>query len=458
MGGAAKLRSRQENPVWRLGGLAASPILLLLSACAGSPAIRAAERGDRAALQQAIAAREARGDLSNDEAASLAIAVAARELRSAPAKEAPDRIRDAGPCAHELDDALASRMSTHDAAGAAAALARLEGRGLGPDDLRSFAGDPDPRWRAAGVRALVRPGDQPARQRALLDADPFVRREAARASKDAGDPADLAALAEAARVDPSPIVRTEAVRAIAALAPTPGDGIANVLRDLWTGADDPLREDIAIAWASPRVWAAGGEEALRVVVASEHGPGVVEAAAAVLRRHPPDRPDEAEREVTQGAVAHIVRAIEGGSRVLRLQALAEAPLDRRDVFSAVQKAATDEDLEVRVAALGRLSEMHGSPAVVALEGLAHASSPVSADARLVLAEAGDRRVQAWIEEDLRSDRSAVKLAAATALAELGVAARAAPLLADPDASVRVRSACAIVVAGRTRPRPARDFR
>jgi HEAT repeat protein len=403
--------------------------------------MRAAERGDLAALSRAVAAREAVGDLTNDDAASLALAVADRELRTAAPQQAVDRVRDATPCAHELDAALAARMKVHDAAGAAAALARVEGRGLDVDDVRSFATDPDPRWRAVGVRALVQPGDRSARQRALLDADPHVRREAARASRDAADIADFVPLAEAARVDPVPIVRTEAVRAIAALPPTPRGDVANALRDLWTVGDDGLREDIATAWAAPSVWAAGGREALQMVLASKEGPGAVEASAAALRRH-------ADADATQAALGQLVRAIEGGPRALRIQALAETPLDAPELLAAVKKASSDDDVEVRVAALGRLAESHDARAVVDLEALARPPSAAAASARLVLAEAGDRRVQAWIEEDLRSERPEVKLAAATALAELGVAARAAPLLADPDPSVRVRSACAIFVAAR----------
>jgi len=401
----------------------------------------AAERGDRAALNVAIAARQARGDLSNGEAESIARIVADREVRTASGQEAENRIRDAGPCAHELDGALAYRMSAHDAAGAAAALARVEGRGLSVDGLRAFAADTDPRWRAVGARALVRSEDRPARQRALIDGEPLVRREAARAARDAADVSDLAALAEAARVDPAPIVRTEAVRAIAALPATPGGEVANVLRDLWTAGDDGLREDVALAWASPSVWAAGGKEALRGVVASEHGPGAVEAAAAMLRRH-------ADEEVAEVALGQLVRAIQGGARVTRLQAIAEAALDRREMRLALERAAADEDLEVKVAALARLAETRDPRSFGELEALAYPGSSVATAARLVLAGMGDRRVQTWIEEDLRSDRSEVKLAAATALAELGVAARAAPLLADADASVRVRSACAIVVAAR----------
>ncbi len=65
-------------------------------------------------------------------------------------------------------------------------------------------------------------------------------------------------------------------------------------------------------------------------------------------------------------------------------------------------------------------------------------------ARQALAGAGELRVQAWVEEDLAAASAARKLAAASALAALGRAARAAPLLTDPDPSVRTRAACTIL--------------
>jgi hypothetical protein len=69
-------------------------------------------------------------------------------------------------------------------------------------------------------------------------------------------------------------------------------------------------------------------------------------------------------------------------------------------------------------------------------------------ARLALASAGDRRVQAWIEQDLAASDPAGRLAAASALAALGVSARAAPLLADGDVRVRMRVACILISAAR----------
>jgi HEAT repeat protein len=412
------------------------------AACAGSTATRAVELGDWPSLGRAIALRQRAGDLSRSEAATLANAVADRELRTAAPAEAVRRVRDARPCAHELDGALAERMRTRDAAGAEAALARIDGRGLDLDDARVFADASTPPWRALGARALVRSEDASARLHALLDPDPRVRREAARAARDAADLADLRALAEAARLDPEPIVRTEAVRAIAALPTTPGGEVANVLRDLWTAGDDGVKEDVALAWSGSSVWAAGGREALRVIVASGHGPGVIEAAAAVLRRR------DVDEDITEAAVGQLARAIESGAPTARLQALAQAPLGRPNLRAAVTKAAGDDDFDVRVAALARLANAADSHALAELEALGQPGSQVAARARFALAGAGDRRVQAWLEQDLSSPAPEDRLGAATALATLGVAARAAPLLADVDPSVRVRAACTILMAAR----------
>jgi hypothetical protein len=412
---------------------------MTMAACAATPAMRAAEGGDRGALRAALAKLSKRGGLSNCEAASLAATVAARDLRVAPAPEAALRVRDLRSCAHEVDDALAERARTHDAAGAQSALARLESGRLDLGSAREWVNDPIAEWRAVGARGLVRREDRDVRVRSFLDPEPDVRRSAVRAARDAADPADLDALAEAARLDPQPIIRTEAVRAMGALPPAPGHRVALLLRDLWTVGDSGLREAIARAWASSSIWPSGGREALRVVLASDHGPGVVEAAGAVLGRL------DAGPELETLAASALARSIATGTRSLRLQALVQARLEVAGLRAAVESAAGDDDLEVRVAALGRLAE-HDPVAVKELEDLAQPGAPAGASARLALADAGDRRVQAWLENDLAAPAPQDRVRAAAALATLGVAARGAPLLADDDPSVRTRAACVLVTA------------
>jgi len=216
------------------------------------------------------------------------------------------------------------------------------------------------------------------------------------------------------------------------------------MKDLWQSADDGIREDIALAWAGSVLWVEGGRDALRVVIAAEHGPAAIEGAAAVLRR------SDANVAMTQEAIGHLARAIETGSLVTRLQALAQAPLDRDELLALTRKAAEDDDLQVRAAALARLVEKRDGRAIESLESLAGAASPVAGRARFALAISRDRRVQAWIEQDLAADQADQRLAAATALAVMGVAARGAPLLADGDAQVRVRAACTMMMAVRGR--------
>jgi hypothetical protein len=114
----------------------------------------------------------------------------------------------------------------------------------------------------------------------------------------------------------------------------------------------------------------------------------------------------------------------------------------------VRKAAGDDDLQVRVGALARLAEAKDPRAIEELESLSRAGSLVADRARFALAAAGDRRVQAWVEGDLAAGRPEQRLAAATELAAMGVSARGAPLLADVDASVRMRAACALMMAER----------
>jgi hypothetical protein len=436
---------------------------LTLLSC-GNPAYRAAERGDHSRLRAEIADKHDRGKLSNGEAACLARAVATRELATAKDEAtAVSRIRESRACAVELDDALEARMKTHDAAGAEAALSRLEDGRLGDGDARAWLGDPDDRWRAVGTRTLHRDEDKAARHKAILDPSPKVRRSAIRAAAEARDPADLDLLFETARVDPELLLRNEALRAMSAILRA--DAVkahaathATRLRDLWSSGDDAVREDVAVAWALAPVFENGGREALRVQIASAKGPGAIAAAGVVLRTASKDA------ELASSASALLSRTIIEGSRRDRLHAIASARATGLEL-EALRKAAKDDDLDIRVPALARMIDskqdrdaaMHELEAIAG-QGVASAKTRENppeervlqhaARARLALAYAGDVRIQAWIEQDLAAEDAHRRLGAASALAALGRPARAAPLLADADPSVRTRAACTMLVAAR----------
>jgi len=421
-------------------------------------ALRAAESGDLTMLRAEIAEGERDARLSLHETAELARAVASREVLVASQGTALDRVRELRACAPEVEGALVARMKKPDAVGAEAALALLDAGRLGEWDVRSFVASPDADWRAVGVRSLTRDEDREARRKAMLDPSPKVRRAAMHAAAVSRDPNDLAAAIEAARLDPDPMVRTDAARLMGQLARSGAD-IANRLRDLYPTADDPLREDIGAAWASPAVFPGGGREALVVLLASDLGPGALSAAGAVLRE-----PEIHDAPVQAAARAALTRAIASGSRRNRLHALAIAPLVPKpgepasvvaSMIAAVETASQDEDPDVRVSALGRLAGdlsngADRADAVKRLETLARPTGdePLASEARLALARAGDARVQAWIEEDLASKDARTRLAATSALVALGRGSRGAPVLADPDVSVRTRGACALLLAAR----------
>jgi HEAT repeat protein len=416
-------------------------VVIAVVGCSRSPEMKAASAGDAATLGRLIAAKEKAGTLTNRVAAELARVVADREVRMALGPDSVARVQDVRVCARRLDDALAARMHVHDAGGAAAALARVDSGTLSAETIRPFLTDAVGAWRAVGARGLIRREDLALRQRAFADPDPDVRRQAVRAARHAGDMSDLAALAEAARIDPEPSIRTEAVRALGALAsPSGSRDVANALRDLWMSCDEPLREDIALAWSSPALWSVGGKEALRFVVETARGRAATQAAEAALR-HP-----DVGADLMSEAVARLVEQISEGARAERLHALAVAPIDHAALMAAVTAASRDDDTVVRVAALARLAQAGRAIAVTQLEALAQPGSVAANRARFALALAGDRRVQLWLERSLDARDGNERLEAASALARLGVAARAAPLLVDPEPQVRMRVTCELMVA------------
>lgn len=435
---------RRRLAPWVLAALAVTA-----SGCA-TAAKTAAARGDEAALRTAIDRGHRAGSIDDAEAADLARIVAARDLERATAADASARVRDVRACARDLDDALEARAKVHDDAGAEAALALLDAAVWDASDARRFTNDATDAWRAVGARSLVRAEDAASRQKAMLDPAPAVRRSALRAAQLARDPADLDALFDAARRDPDPLAKNDAVRAIATSADAKTAALAVTrLRDLWTGADDALREDIATAWSMPPLAAAGGAEALRVLVAAEHGPGAIAGAAAIVRGQGFDDATRA------SAIGLLVRAIEQGSRRDTAFAVAVAPVGDPRAREALRKA-TDPttELELRLSAWSRLTESPADrpAAIAALEAFASpkADPKLAVRARLALAAAGHVRVQAWIEQDLASEDASTRLLAASALSSLGRAARGAPLLVDKDPRVRARAACTMLLARHVR--------
>jgi hypothetical protein len=164
-------------------------------------------------------------------------------------------------------------------------------------------------------------------------------------------------------------------------------------------------------------------------------------------------PKTFDAETRASALALVLRAIDQGARRDQMFGIAVVPLNDPTALAALRKAAeAPHDLDLRFAALARLTDSPADrdAAIKALEafGSPLANPRMGSRARMVLAAAGDTRIQAWIEQDLASEDPHTRLSAANALATLKRPARGAPLLADKDASVRMRAACTLLTASR----------
>ncbi len=422
--------------------------VLLSSGCGASAALRAAEAHDLGALAREIDAEAKRGELDGGDARDIAKAVATHEIENAKAADGVKALEAFARCSRALDGAFEARAKGDDEIAATAALTRLEAGLLSADDARDLAsrGGLPPAWRAVGARALVRPEDGPARRERMTDGDQAVRVAALRASADAGDLADADALAEAARLDPYPLARSLAVRAIAKTAS--GERAVLALRDLWTRAGDDLRQSIADAWATERTIDAGGRRELWWAAEHHHGAPSI-AAAAALARWKGEGWDE--------AIGVLARAVQDGPTSDRVFAIGVAPAHEPVIEEALRKAIGDKDDAVVVAVAWRLLSGFGRDTAEAKDRkalvaklLEYAKSPTTRgfQAQKALAKTGAREVLPFLDKQLSLKDTRARETTGVALVDLGELAKAAPLVADADLGVRAAVACALIEAPR----------
>ena len=414
--------------------------------CAASPALRAAESGDRAALAREIETAGKQGRIDDGEARAIARAVAEHEIRSAKGDDGQKALDAWSRCARSLDGALEGRSKDTDDLAASAALTRLEEGRLSPDDARDLASRAGlgAAWRSVATRALIRAGDGPTRRAKLLDGDQEIRVAALRASADAGDPADTDALLEAAHLDPYPLARTLAVRALAKTAS--GEGAVLALRDLWNRADEDLRQSIADAWATERMIDAGGRRELWWAAEHARGSAAI-AAAGALSRWKGEGWDE--------AVGVLTRAIQTGATAERVFAIGIAPAHEPPIEQALRDAVKDTDEAVAVAASWRLlsgvgrdvAEAKDRDAIVKrLLDLAKTPTTRGFQAQKALARAGERGVLPFLDKQVALKDTRARETTGVAFVDLREPAKAVGFVADADVGVRAAVACALLEA------------
>lgn len=406
--------------------------LSALTGCGSSIAVQAAERGDYAGLRQRLATTKKAMD--GGEARAIARAVVKHELATAKPEDAVQRIDEVRGCLVKVDDLVAQRAKTHDAAGARAAFFLLDSGIATGDKWRDEVSSEDGAWRAVGARLLVSRGQGAKRRELFLDLDARVRRSAMYAAAEAGDAADTPLLLETVRLDPDTLARDAALRAVGRIG---SRDIVLSLRDRWATGDEPLRGGIVSAWGTRAGLDAGGRDQLVWVVETTRGVPAIDAAAILMRG------DGADVGIGR---AGLLRAIDDGPTETRVVALNLAPLSDPAVLEGVKKASEAPDLRVKVAALSRLASVPASRAAAldALGPLAAGNGGERNAARTALAQAGDRRVVTLLEQDISAPEPGVRAWAAAQLASMKEWPSAAPALADDDPSVRTRSACSIL--------------
>ncbi|MGE0325181.1 MAG: HEAT repeat domain-containing protein [Polyangiaceae bacterium] len=406
-----------------------------LTGCAKSSVVNTAMNGDLATLRQQIADAQKAGTLDKGEVRSLAQAVAGREVRSTSKDRVVDRIHQVRSCAGSLKAVLRDRAGQADDAGGEAKLALLDaGIDRDPGLVSEYSHAESGAWRAVAARMTTQLGQAGLRQSMLADGDERVRRAAISASLDARDKRDIGPLLESTRVDPDPLSRGMAARAVGNIG---GEQVVLGLKDLWDRADETTRVTIVEAWAMPAAFSSGGEQQLLWVVETGEAMPAVSAAGALVR---------AKRATADSGEALLTRVASGGAADERSLALNWLPLSDPDALKAVEKASKDPDPQIKAAALARLLKTkQGAKAKQELLKLAKGKSDAAFPARLALARAGESEAAPLLKQDLSAKSSSVRQQAAIALASLADYSTAATALADENPSVRTQVACSILL-------------
>ncbi len=431
--------------------------VMLLAGCASSPAMRAAEEGRFADLRKAIDEDLRSAELGADQARELAKLVLSAELKHAQGAVGIERVEMLASCAKEMEEALSLRTEQNDEVSAAAARLLVDRELVDVDDMWLRAEQAElaaknavaaVAWKAVHTRLLWNPEDGAERRRRMVDGDEEVRAAALRAAVDAGDAADTELLLEAARVDPYPLARTMAIRALGAIG---GERAVLGLKDVWMMADEPRRQVITTAWATSRSIDAGGRRELWWAAETQGGTLAVAAAIALVRAKDPK---------ADGAVAMLARAVETGSTLSRVYAINVSPLNAELVLKAIIKAQDDSDEAVALAAISRRLEGSGEGSakvgtqereamIAKLVRMAGLEGSIRQRARASLARARVRDILPALERDVESKDMEIRKAAGQNLAAMGELARASVLLSDGEPMVRTAVGCAILSAPET---------
>jgi HEAT repeat protein len=370
----------------------------------------------------------------------VAKAVLEHDLSRMDGDRGVDRVLALEVCAAPIEGALRDRAKGDDDIAAASAWllvsAGLEDKSAYTDAHRD---DPRPLFRAVAARGLVGKKEAKLRASRAIDEDQWVRRAAVLAAGDAGCATDFPILLDSARHDPSAIVRVDAIRSLAKIAPRlagaePRADLSDRLFDLWEGGDDALRGAITRAWVSDELYLAGGRQHLQTVLGRSEGHATVEAAAMSMRVG------------GDGAVILAREAMDADPEV-RAHALRLLDLERPSHLKVLQDIEKngDDDASLRVIASARLATIpeHRQKAIDVLVSLLSRKDKVGTDAAIALANEGDVRALPRLVEDLKTP-SSLRFRVVSGLVRLGKTGEARSLVSSSDIDVRDSAACTLL--------------
>lgn len=211
------------------------------------------------------------------------------------------------------------------------------------------------------------------------------------------------------------------------------------MRDMWASAPASVQQALVAAWSFPGALERGGQRELIWVAETQAGtPAVI--AGGILMRLGGD---------TRGVgLAALHQSIREGVARDRVLAIAMAPLGEPSFRTLIEKLADDAEPIVRVAALEKLARdpKQRAAAQEKLGHLAVSQQPGSKEAQWAMARTGDARVTRLLLTQAKSPEEQERQQAMRALLALDDYARAAFFMADPDVSLRTRTACEILAA------------
>lgn len=440
--------------------------------------MRAADAGNVDDFRKNVEARVAEGEVDVGEAQDIARRFMSRQIETARGPSGRghlDTISSTGTeCVAAFDGPLARRAEHQDELAARAAMIRLDAGLIEPMSYAHLLTSSEPHWRAVAARSLGVPSPTPHRRgvddpgdlvraatwrhKLMLDPSTDVRVAVLKASYDAVDPSDVPHALEAARLDPDPEVRRTAIQAIGKIGTR--EGVIGLM-DLWTRADEEERLAIVGAWAAT----ARGHKELGEQVGctpsetrpdcvawhklqriSELGEGMPSLVASLELIH--DVAPNSAGTPEGNAAAVVERMIDDASTRIRVEAIESAPLSWPYLAEAIVAASKGDDARVAVAALARVTELSDKErpdALAALRTHAKERGLAGEEARTALASLGDSQVVPLLSTDASAKSANQRAGAAQGYARLGAMGPALQLLADRDASVRARAACAILV-------------